>query len=111
MTDRQKSSRNRSNGQKNSSGQPKRNDGSRGRKKNSRGKAKKQDPVLFWGDPTKLPAGDPTITSSPDTLAIVRSLGPAPIPGTPAEPYFALVYERAAGLATVLGHAAMNDSA
>lgn len=109
MTDRQKSSRNRSNGQKSGSGQTRRNEGSRSRKK-SRNKAKKQDPVLFWGDPSKLPPGDPTIASTHDTLAVVRSLGAAPIPGTPAEPYFALVYERAAGLATVLGHAAMDDS-
>ena len=47
------------------------------------------------------------ITPVGDPSALVRSLGPPPLPGQPgAEGYVALVLERAAGLATALAAAA-----
>ena len=77
-------------------------------KKNSN-RAKKPDPILFWGDPAKLPVPEAINASTPDPQAVVRSLGTAPIPGTPAEPYFAVIYSRAAGLASVLGDIASAE--
>ena len=78
----------------------------------SRSKAKKVDPVALWGDTASLPSlADGEDVTTPDPLAIVRSLGKAPIPGSPAERYFALVYMRASGLATALGSIARGTDA
>lgn len=84
---------------------------SRGGKKRSRqkNKPKKFDPVAFWGDREALPKPDHFETDSPEPLSVVHSLGRAPVPGVLAEPYFAAVYDRAAGLATVLSDAAGLD--
>lgn len=81
---------------------------SRNRKRKGGGRNNNQkrfNPAEFWGHPDALPRID-ELDSSPtsDTMAIVKSLGRAPVGNLPAEPYFALIYERAAGLATVLGH-------
>ncbi len=78
------------------------------KKKKKRKKVKRVDPSVFWGDTEKLPEPGEVDTSGPDPLAMLQSLGKAPIPGTPADPYFALIYTRAAGLATALGHI-VND--
>ena len=75
----------------------------------SRNRKSKVDPAKFWGDPTALPTPEQFETDSPEPLAIVHSLGRAPLPGVVAEPYFAAVYDRAAGLATVLADAAGLD--
>ena len=75
-----------------------------GRKK-KRSRSKRQDPVVYWGDPEKLPDPEYFETETSDTLAIVRSLGRAPIPGTASEHYFTLMYDRAAQMAQLLGHA------
>ena len=56
--------------------------------------------------PHSVPA-PPRIVLSGDATAMVRSLGPAPLPGreTVAEHYFAAVYERAAAVAAALAAA------
>lgn len=79
-----------------------------GRKK-KRSRSKRQDPAVYWGDPEKLPDPEYFETETPDTLAIVRSLGRAPIPGTASEHYFTLMYDRAAQMAQLLGHAGGLD--
>ncbi len=79
-----------------------------GRKK-KRSRSKRQDPAIYWGDPEKLPDPEFFETETPDTLAIVRSLGRAPIPGTASEHYFTLMYDRAAQMAQLLGHAGGLD--
>ncbi len=82
--------------------------GSRNRNR-SRKKKKPVDPSKLWGDASKLPNPDGFDTDSTEPLAVVHSLGRAPLPGVVAEPYFAAVYDRAAGLATVLADAAGLD--
>lgn len=83
--------------------------GSNPRKKKSRKKSQKLDPKAFWGDMDKLPTPDRYETEVPETLSVVHSLGRAPVPGALAEPYFAAVYDRAAGLARVVADAAGLD--
>jgi hypothetical protein len=61
----------------------------------------------FWGrQPTEEPAPD-RIRPSGDPSAMVRSLGPPPLPGWErvAEHYFEAVYEKAANLAIALAAA------
>lgn len=82
--------------------------GSKNRNRN-RNKKPKIDPAKFWGDSSALPDPDNFDTDSPEPLAVVHSLGRAPLPGVVAEPYFAAVYDRAAGLAYVLSDAAGLD--
>ena len=82
--------------------------GSRNRNR-GRSKKKKVDPAKLWGDASKLPNPDGFDTDSTEPLAVVHSLGRAPLPGVVAEPYFAAVYDRAAGLASVLADAAGLD--
>ena len=84
---------------------------SRKSRSKSRSKGKKVDPVALWGDTASLPALSDEELGTPDPLAVVRSLGKAPIPGSPAERYFALVYMRASGLATALGSIARGTDA
>jgi len=61
----------------------------------------------FWGS-SKTDA-DPveTIRMSDDPSAMIRSLGPPPLPGheQAAEAYFAVVYDKAAALAAALAAA------
>ncbi len=61
----------------------------------------------FWG--TERDASDDVepIRSTEDPTAMIRSLGPPPLPGaeTIAEHYFAAVYDRAAALAVALAAA------
>jgi len=82
--------------------------GNKNRNRN-RKKKPKLDPVRFWGEPSTLPQPDSFVADSPEPLAVVHSLGRAPLPGVVAEPYFAAVYDRAAGLAQVLSDAAGLD--
>ena len=92
----------------NNSGASNRKGGSRNRNR-KRSRNSKVDPAKFWGDPAALPTPEHFDTDSLEPLAIVHSLGRAPLPGVVAEPYFAAVYDRAAGLASVLGDAAGLD--
>jgi len=85
------------------------NSGQGGQRKKKRNRSKKHDPVAFWGDMAKLPTPESFVSESIEPLAVVHSLGRAPLPGALAEPYFAAVYDRAAGLALVLGDAAGLD--
>jgi hypothetical protein len=80
---------------------------SRRRKSNRRGK-KAVSPVQFWGDPDATFDEPAPIEIAEDPTAMVRSLGPAPLPGREqvAEHYFAAVYERAAALGGALAAAA-----
>ena len=96
------------NARNNQSGTGNRQGGSRNRNR-KRNRKSRIDPQKFWGDPTALPTPERYDTDSPEPLAIVHSLGRAPLPGVVAEPYFAAVYDRAAGLATVLSDAAGLD--
>lgn len=79
-----------------------------GRRRKKAGKSKAIDPVVFWGDPEKLPKGDATqvnISSYPP--AVVKSLGRPPLSGhqNASEHYFAAVYERAVNLGAALAAA------
>ncbi len=73
----------------------------------SRKAAKGDELKRFWGDPgaTDTPIAPTRPTHDPS--AIVRSLGPPPLVGQDraAEAYFALVYEKAVGLASALAAA------
>ena len=83
--------------------------GQRRRKSNRQGKAKKvTSPQDFWGDPEKAFDEVEEIVAAADPTSMVRSLGPAPLPGREnvAEHYFAAVYERAAALGGALAAAA-----
>jgi hypothetical protein len=76
--------------------------------KNARGsKARKPSARDFWGvenDDEEPPA---LIRPSDDPTAMIRSLGPPPLPSreTVAEHYFVAVYEKATALATALAAA------
>jgi hypothetical protein len=61
----------------------------------------------FWGDASKLPPTYSDVRITDDPAAVVRSLGPPPLPGheTIAEHYFDAVYERAVSLAGALAAA------
>jgi hypothetical protein len=60
----------------------------------------------FWGTPDYDTEPD-LIRPSDDPTAMIRSLGPPPLPGreTVAEHYFAAVYDKAASLAIALAAA------
>ena len=60
----------------------------------------------FWGGDHAEPV-DAAIHPIDDATAMVRSLGPPPLPGheTAAEHYFAAVYDKAANLAIALAAA------
>lgn len=73
-------------------------------------KKPEHDPVSFWGDSTALPTPESFTTEVSDPMAMLHSLGPAPLNGVVAAPYFAAVYERAAGLASILSEAAGLDA-
>jgi hypothetical protein len=63
----------------------------------------------FWGhEDVDEGGGDGgTIRTIPDSTALIRSLGPPPLPGyeTAAEHYFAAVFDKAAQLAVALAAA------
>lgn len=61
----------------------------------------------FWGEPSKLPVDQSEVRITEDPAAVVRSLGPPPLPGHEliAEHYFAAVYERAVSFAGALAAA------
>jgi len=79
----------------------------------SRGSSRKKrrDPMAFWGEMDQLPQPESFDTTPSDTMAVVTSLGDAPIPGqgSSAQHYFQLIYDRASGLAIALGHAGGLD--
>jgi len=79
----------------------------------SRGSSRKKrrDPMAFWGEMDQLPQPESFDTTPADTMALVTSLGDAPIPGqgSSSQHYFKLVYDRASGLAIALGHAGGLD--
>lgn len=81
---------------------------SRNRKKKKRsGGKKKFDPVAFWGGPDTVPTPQGFDTSTPDSVAVVNSLGQPPLPGHGAASphYFKLVYDRSTQLAAALAMA------
>jgi hypothetical protein len=69
-------------------------------------KKSEHDPVSFWGESAALPTPESFTTEVSDPMAMLHSLGPAPLDGVVAAPYFAAVYARAAGLASILSEAA-----
>lgn len=74
-------------------------------------KKREHDPVSFWGESSALPTPESFTTEVSDPMAMLHSLGPAPLNGVVAAPYLAAVYERAAGLASILSAAAGLDAA
>lgn len=79
----------------------------RGRGGGRRGrKDKPASPAAFWGVAAGVPERR-AMPESDDPTAVVRSLGPPPLPGHEAiaEHYFDAVYERAALLAGALAAA------
>ena len=81
---------------------------SRRRKPASRRGRNRAGGVEFWGHEPTDDDGVDDIAPTIDATAMVRSLGPVPLPGREhvAEHYFATVYERSAALATALAVAA-----
>lgn len=84
--------------------------GRRGRRRGGKrggNRGRKRDSAGFWGDAGKLPPAQPDIRISDDPSAVVRSLGPPPLPGHEkiSEHYFAAVYDRAVMIAGALGAA------
>jgi hypothetical protein len=78
------------------------------RKRNKRGgRARKPSTRDFWGVEPDDDDGLELIRPSEDPTAMIRSLGPPPLPSreTVAEHYFAAVYEKATALATALAAA------
>jgi hypothetical protein len=61
----------------------------------------------FWGSENRADEPASLIGPSDDPTAMIRSLGPPPLPGreTVAEHYFVAVYEKAAALAIALAAA------
>ncbi len=61
----------------------------------------------FWGSATVDEDEVDAIRMSDDPTAMINSLGPPPLPGhePAAEAYFAVMYEKAAGLAAALAAA------
>ena len=109
MSGRNRNRGNNQNNQNNNRGNNNQGGGQSSGRKKKRSRSKRQDPTVYWGDPEKLPDPESFETETPDTLAIVRSLGRAPIPGTASEHYFTLMYDRAAQMAQLLGHAGGLD--
>ncbi|MEO6121797.1 MAG: hypothetical protein ABIW46_06975 [Acidimicrobiales bacterium] len=63
-------------------------------------------PAVFWAA-VQAPPLPAVIVPAADPTALLRSLGPPPLPGhASADRYLATVIERAAGLATALAAAA-----
>ena len=80
-----------------------------GAKANNTTNKRKHGGVEFWGrQPTDDDLDVDDIVPAADPGAMVRSLGPVPLPSREhvAEHYFASVYDKAAGLATALAAAA-----
>lgn len=79
--------------------------GQRGRRGGGRGKRK--DSATFWGEHAKVPGIGEGVRITEDPDAVVRSLGPPPLPGheTIAGHYFAAVYDQAVTLAGALAAA------
>jgi hypothetical protein len=77
------------------------------RKKSGSGGKKKFDPVAFWGTSESIPTPEGFETSTPDSVAVVNSLGQPPLPGHGAASphYFKLVYDRSTQLAAALAMA------
>jgi hypothetical protein len=71
------------------------------------GKGKKTSARDFWGVEPDDDDGPALIRPSEDPTAMIRSLGPPPLPSreTVAEHYFVAVYEKATALATALAAA------
>lgn len=83
------------------------NNSNRSRKKRKKSGKKKFDPVAFWGTPESVPTPEGFETSTPDSVAVVNSLGQPPLPGHGAASphYFKLVYDRSTQLAAALAMA------
>jgi hypothetical protein len=80
----------------------------RKRNKSRGGRAKKPSSARdFWGVDRDDEEPPPLIRPSDDPTAMIRSLGPPPLPSreTVAEHYFVAVYEKATALATALAAA------
>ncbi|HEX4493687.1 MAG TPA: hypothetical protein VH914_20960 [Acidimicrobiia bacterium] len=78
------------------------------RKRNKRGgRARKPSTRDFWGVEHDDEETIELIRPSEDPTAMIRSLGPPPLPSreTVAEHYFVAVYEKATALATALAAA------
>ena len=72
------------------------------RNRGRRGPPKRPTAVDIWRTPAPLPELEP-ITAPPDTTAVLRSLGPPPMPErTNASYHFTTVVERAAAIAAAL---------
>jgi len=101
-----KNSGQRNNNRGNQSKAGNKNQPSKSRKRKNR-KKPKLDPLKYWGDPGSLPTRNDYALESPDSTAVIRSLGKAPIPGKNSAPelYFEVLYTRAAGLAQALAFA------
>jgi len=80
---------------------------SRAKGRNRRGARQRKEPVSFWGDPARLPTAEKDVRISEDAAAVVRSLGPPPLPGREqiSEHYFEAVYDRAVMVAGALAAA------
>jgi hypothetical protein len=61
----------------------------------------------FWGSSSTDADAVEAVKMSDDPVAMIRSLGPPPLPGheQAAEAYFAVVYDKAAALAAALAAA------
>jgi hypothetical protein len=82
--------------------------GGQGQQQRRRGQQRTRDRgVAFWGDPEALPAPRQDVRITEDPSAVVRSLGPPPLPGHEviAEHYFRAVYDRAVMLSGALAAA------
>jgi hypothetical protein len=79
----------------------------RKRNKARGGRARKPSTRDFWGVERDDDDSLELIRPSEDPTAMIRSLGPPPLPSreTVAEHYFAAVYEKATALATALAAA------
>lgn len=104
---------NKSNAQSNGQNKAQANQGNKGNQpsKSRNRKSTKRDPALFWGKSELLPTPESFITSTPEVMAVVSSLGRPPLPGhaNASQHYFRLVYDRASSLAIALGHAGGLD--
>lgn len=87
--------------------------GQQNKRKRKNRKKSKLDPVRYWGDPQELPYRNDYQLEATDPVAVVRSLGKAPIPGKNSAPelYFSTLYKRASSLAQALSFAGgLNSS-
>lgn len=84
----------------------------RSRKKRKKAPGKKKfDAVAFWGTAESVPTPDGFDSTTPDSVAVVNSLGQPPLPGHGAASphYFKLVYDRSTQLASALAMAGGID--